>query len=263
LNLVKKVFSFTKNRYDSRMDSPIHHREDVLGRGVYSGTEALQLINFRRQNETSRESISRQTLVRWLRGYEHQDRSGALLRSEPLWHPDYADDDVVEVSFRDLIELRFVRAFRDAGLGLQTIRACFKRAVEEVKDARPFSTQRFRTDGKTIFLEITHDVQEGELIDLRRRQSVFHRLVAPSLRDLEFDAEVVARWFPLGITRKSIVVDPARAFGRPIISDGSVPVEIISEAVKLEGSPEKVAKLYDVPLPAVREAVAFQQQLAA
>jgi uncharacterized protein (DUF433 family) len=245
------------------MDSPVQHREDVLGRGVYSGTEALQLINFRRQNETAHGSVSRQTMVRWLRGYEYQDRSGARHYSDPLWHPDYADDDVVEVSFRDLIELRFVRAFRDAGLGLQTIRACFTRAVEEVKDARPFSTQRFRTDGKTIFLEITHDVREGELIDLRRRQSAFHRLVAPSLRDLEFDADTVARWFPLGITRKSIVVDPAHAFGRPILADGSIPAEIIFDAVRIEGSPEKVAKLYDVPLLAVREAVAFQQQLAA
>jgi uncharacterized protein (DUF433 family) len=245
------------------MDSPVHYREDVLGRGVYSGTEALRLINFRRQNETSHGSVSHQTLVRWLRGYEYQDRSGARHHSEPLWHPDYVDDNVVEVSFRDLIELRFVRAFRDAGLGLKTIRACFERAVEEVDDARPFSTQRFRTDGKTIFLEITHDVREGELIDLRRRQSVFHRLVAPSLRGLEFDADIVARWFPLGTTRKSIVVDPARAFGRPIVTNGSVPTEIISGAVKIEGSAEKVAKLYDIPLVAVRDAVVFQQQLAA
>ena len=244
------------------MDSSVQHREDALGRGVYSGTGALQLINFRRQNETAYRSISRQTVVRWLRGYDYQDRAGAHHYSDPLWRTDYAADDVVEVSFRDLIELQFVKAFRDAGLGLQTTRACFKRAVEEVKDERPFSTQRFRTDGKTIFLEITHDVREGELIDLRRRQGVFHRLVAPSLRDLEFDADVVARWFPLGMTRKSIVVDPTRAFGRPITTDGSVPAEIISEAVKIEGSPEKVAKLYEVPLPAVREAVAFQQQLA-
>jgi uncharacterized protein (DUF433 family) len=257
------VSPLAKNLYDSRMDSPVHHREDVLGRGVYGGTDALQLINFRRQNETSYGSVSCQTVVRWLRGYEYQDRSGARRHSDPLWHPDYANDDGTEVSFRDLIELRFVRAFRDAGLGLQTIRACFKRAVEEVEDERPFSTQRFRTDGKTIFLEITRDVQEGELVDLRHRQSVFHRLVAPSLRDLEFDADVVARWYPLGIARKSIVVDPARAFGRPIVADGTVPAEIISEAVRIEGSPEKVAKLYGVPLLAVREAVAFQQQLAA
>jgi uncharacterized protein (DUF433 family) len=246
------------------MENPVPHGDDVLGRGVYSGADALRLINFRRQSDVPHRSVSRQTVVRWLRGYDYEDGSGARRHSDPLWRPDYAnDDDVIELSFRDLIELRFVRAFRDVGLGLTTIRACFKRAVEEVHDERPFSTQRFRTDGKTIFLEITHDVREGELIDLRHRQGVFHRVVAPSLRDLEFDADVVARWFPLGITRRSIVVDPARAFGRPIVARGSVPAEIISDAVRIEGSAEKVARLYDVSLPAVREAVAFQHQLAA
>ena len=52
------------------------------------------------------------------------------------------------------------------------------------------------------------------MLDLKRRQIAFHRLVEPSLRELEFDAEIVARWFLLG--SKWIVVDPKRAFGRPI-----------------------------------------------
>jgi uncharacterized protein (DUF433 family) len=246
------------------MENPATFREGVLGRGVYGGADALRLINFRRNPETPRRPVSRHTVARWLRGYDYKDRSGGIRHSAPLWRPDYADDDdTIELSFRDLIELRFVKAFRDAGLGLPTIRECFKRAVQEVDDERPFSTRRFRTDGKTIFLEITHDVREGELIDLKRRQRAFHRIVAPSLRDLEFDADVVARWFPLGISRKSVVVDPARAFGRPIVVDGSVPTEILFEAVKIEGSPEKAAKLYEVPLSAVREAVTFQRQLAA
>jgi hypothetical protein len=170
--------------------------EEVLGRGVYGAAEAVRLLNFRRDDAPPAPAISRQTVARWLRGYD--DRvGGERRRSDPLWRPDYADDDgTLELSFRDLIELRFVKAFRDAGLSLPTIRACFKRAVEEVRDERPFSTRRFRTDGKAIFLEITRDV--GELIDLKRRQSVFRTLVAPSLRDLEFDADVVARWHPLG-----------------------------------------------------------------
>jgi uncharacterized protein (DUF433 family) len=65
------------------------------------------------------------------------------------------------------------------------------------------------------------------------------------------------------MSRKTIVVDPARAFGRPIVVEGGVPTEILSEAVEIEGSPEKVAKLYEVPLVAVRDCIAFQRQLAA
>ncbi len=230
---------------------------DALGRGAYGATEALQLINFRRLPAMAPRKITRQTVVRWL---------GAREPTQALWTPDFRpieDDDAFDVSFRDLIELRFVKAFRDAGLSLQTIRECFGRAVDVVHDARPFSTRRFRTDGKTIFFEITDGVREGELVDLKRRQNVFHRIVEPSLHDLEFDADVLARWYPLGMSRKSIVVDPGRSFGRPIVSNGGVPTETILRAIEAEGSPERVARLYELSLGAVRDAVSFEQQLAA
>jgi uncharacterized protein (DUF433 family) len=202
--------------------------------------------------------VSRHTVARWLRGYSH----GAN-RSEPLWKPDYKNEgDLIELSFRDLIELRFVKSFRDLGIGLQTIRDCYRRAVDEVHDDRPFSTQRFRTDGKTIFLDITEKAHDGRMIDLKKRQQVFRTVIEPSLRDLEFDASAVARWYPLGTRHWSIVVDPARSFGRPIVRHG-VPTEILAEAVKLEGSADAVASLYEVPKAEVLAAIEFEQQLAA
>jgi len=240
--------------------------DDALGRGTYGSTEALRLINFQRPDVSraaagERRRVTRITVARWLYGYRHGEAY-----SNPLWRPDYApieDEPALEVSFRDLIELRFVKTFRDLGLSLQTIRECFDRAVDVVHDQRPFSTQRFRTDGKTIFYEIIDGVHEGKLVDLRRRQNVFHRIVEPSLHDLEFEADALARWFPLGRSRETVVVDPARAFGRPIVNNGGVPVETIAQAVKVEGTPERVATLYEMPLAAVRDAVEFQQKLAA
>lgn len=247
------------------MTKPFFRRADdeqMLGRGVYGAAEALRLVNFRRQAGRGNR-LSRQTLSRWLRGYDFVVGEVAH-RSEPLWTPDYVNDDgLLEISFRDLIELRFVKTFRDIGLGLQTIRRCFERAVEAVKDPRPFSTHKFRTDGKSIFLDITDGMHEGELLDLRSRPNVFRTVIAPSLKDLEFDDAELARWFPLGELRRQVVLDPTRSFGRPIVIAGGVPTEILVEAVAVEGSRERVARLYEVPLPAVLDAVDFEQKLAA
>jgi uncharacterized protein (DUF433 family) len=242
------------------MRKPEPKEPDALSRGAYSATEGLRLLNFRRGAAPVRH-VSRNTVARWLRGYDFgPDGEG---HSEPLWRPDYAnDDDLIELSFRDLIELRFVKAFRDIGLALPTIRECYQRAAEEVHDERPFSTQKFRTDGKTIFLEITEGIQEAKLVDLRRRQSVFRTIVEPSLKDLEFDASAVARWYPLGIARKSVIIDPTRAFGRPVATSG-VPTEVLNRAVAVEGSVAKVARLYDVSSADVRDAMAFEKKLAA
>lgn len=240
----------------------VDSKNSALGKGVYSASEALRLLNFHRDAGETRE-LSRSTVQRWLRGYDFKTNDGAG-HSDPLWQPDYpANASELEVSFRDLIELRFVKAFRDAGLSMHAIRQCFEHAVDAVQDARPFSTQRFRTDGKTIFLDITRDVHEGEMLDLRSRQNVFRTVIAPSLKDLEFDADAVARWYPMGVARRDVVIDPARSFGRPIANDAGVPTEILANAVVVEGSEERVARLYEIAVSAVRTAVAFEARLAA
>jgi uncharacterized protein (DUF433 family) len=234
---------------------------DALGRGSYSAVEGLRLLNFSREGILPDHRISRATVVRWLRGYDHgADRKH---HSDPLWQPDYVNDnDQIELSFRDLIELRFVKAFRNLGVGLPTIRDCYRRAAEELSADRPFSTQKFRTDGKTIFLEITEKDHEGRMIDLKKRQQVFRTFIEPSLRDLEFDASTVSRWYPLGMKQRSVLIDPSRSFGRPIVQ-GGVPTEILAEAVEVEGSIDAVAALYEVPKAEIRQALRFEKRLAA
>jgi uncharacterized protein (DUF433 family)/DNA-binding transcriptional MerR regulator len=235
----------------------------ILGKGVYGVSEGVRLLNFQRENTIYAKMVSQKTVSRWLTGYEYSAQ-GEMRHADPLWRPDFQNDDnQIEISFRDLIELRFVKTFRDIGLSLQTIRECFQRAVHETGNERPFSTQKFRTDGRVIFLEITNGVHEGQLIDLKRKQNVFRSIVAPSLHDLQFDAEEVSRWYPLGAHKPSIVIDPARAFGRPMVSDGSVPTETLAQAVIVEGSIEKVSRLYEVPISAVRDALTFEHKLAA
>ncbi len=183
----------------------------------------------------------------------------------PLWTTQHASiEDHLEIGFRDLIELRFVKAFVDAGVGLLAIRNCLEYARECAKDERPFSTRRFQTDGRTIFLESIErageQVAETKLLDLKKKQYVFKQVIERTFKDLDIEDDAVARWRPFH-GKKSIVIDPGRAFGQPIASDFGVPTVALADAVEAEGSVEEVARIFDVTVAVVRDAVQFETDL--
>lgn len=160
------------------------------------------------------------------------------------------------------MELRLVHLFLEQGLSLQAIRRAIEKAVSLLGIERPLSTQRFRTDGRSIFLELAAEMDEPRLFDLKRDQYLFHRMVAPSFQDVDFEAGLPVRWWPL-TERKGVVLDPKRSFGRPILANHGVPVAALADAYKVLGSFRLVSADFDVPEKAVREAVAFQERMAA
>lgn len=225
--------------------------EIPLGVGYYTVPEAARLLR-----------VSARNINRWLGGYTYRAGSGTT-RQPPLWQPELPRTGThIELGFRDLIELRFVVAFLGAGLDLRTIRNCLDHAQECVEDDRPFSTRRFRTDGRTIFLDSLRRSGETELLDLKKRQFTFKSIIEQTFRDLDIEDDAVSRWRPYR-GKASIVIDPARAFGQPIATEFGVPTVALAEAVEAEGSQERVAFLYDVPMSVVRDAVRFEASLRA
>ena len=222
-----------------------------VGIGYYTVPEAARLLQ-----------MHSRTINRWLGGYTYSD-GGNKVTMEPLWTPQLPHlNGHLELGFRDLIELRFVDAFVKAGLGLNTIRCCLDYARECVSDERPFSTRRFRTDGRTIFLDTLTQSGNNELLDLKKNQYVLARVIQSSFKDLDIDSATVTRWRPFK-GKPTIVVDPTRAFGQPIASKSGVPTTALADAVKAEGSIERVSYLFEVPRDIVRDAVSFEKRLAA
>jgi len=225
----------------------------LFGVGSYTPREAARLVG-----------TSPRNIARWMGGYTYR-RADLKTRVPPLWEPQWPQTgDHLEIGFRDLIELRFVKAFLDAGMGLLAIRTCLEYARKCVGDDHPFSTRRFRTDGNTIFLESIGVAAESSsrLLDLKRKQYVFKQVIERTFRDLDIEHDAVARWRPYK-GKQSIVVDPERSFGQPITAATGVPTIALAEAVEAEGSIEKVAALYDVVVSDVRDAVRFESALKA
>jgi uncharacterized protein (DUF433 family) len=222
-----------------------------LGTGFYTVPEAARLIR-----------LPARTISRWLGGYAFTS-GGRPGRMPPLWTPELpANDHHLELGFRDLIELRFVQAFVRENVDLRVIRRCLEAAREAVQDSRPFSTRRFKTDGRTIFLESLKSDGESEVIDLARGQYVIRAVLEQTFRDLDIEGDIVVRWRPFQ-GRDSIVIDPRRAFGQPIAAISGVPTVALAEAVTAEGSTERVARQYEVPVAVVRDAVRFEASLQA
>jgi len=220
-----------------------------FGVGAYSPIEAAKLLR-----------MQPKTLRRWLYGYEYDHGDGEI-HQPPLWAPQYdLERDGALLGFRDLVEARIVDALRRARIGLPTIRLCIDLAKEILGEEHPFSTRAFKTDGRRIFLEITQDVDEPRLIDLKLRQHVFRAFVLPSLSGIEFGEAAAERWW-LNPKRKTIVADPERSFGQPIIASRGVLTSRIAQDVKAEGSVERVAALYEISARAVRDALSFQRGL--
>jgi uncharacterized protein (DUF433 family) len=226
--------------------------DTAFGIGSYSAADAARLL-----------ALPARSIRRWLGGYRIS--AGDHARDvPPLWSPHLpaVSDAAMELSFRDLIELRFVKAFLDAGLPLATIRRCLDFARECVGDAYPFSTRRFQTDGQTIFLDgLAHAGENRSVLDLRRRQFAFRPLIERTFRDLDMEGDVVVRWRPYR-GKATIVLDPDRAFGQPITSDSGVPTAVLADAVEAEGSVERAARLFEVPPAVVEDARAFEASLA-
>jgi uncharacterized protein (DUF433 family) len=231
-----------------------HSRDiDLLGIGLYTATEAARLTG-----------IPAVRLRRWIRGYTYRVGGQQTASSASVWRGQIPGiDGLVELGFLDLIEARFVDAFRRARVPWPVIRLCAERARELIGSDHPFSSRRFRTDGRTIFAESVGEAGEKQLLDLERRQFTFASIIGPSLyAGIEFTGrDMPARWWPLG-PRTPVVIDPARSFGQPIVSDAGIPTSTLADAVAAEGSAAAVSRLYLVPLRSVQAALRFEQRLA-
>lgn len=234
------------------MRTSTHRTNSIpLGIGYYTVPEAARLLGIPPIN-----------IRRWLGGYTYRHAADEV-SMPPLWTPQLPRvDHHIELGFRDLIELRFVDAFIRAGLSLITIRHCLEYARECVDDDRPFSTRRFQTDGRGIFLDSLRDTGENELLDLKKRQYVIKQVVEKSFKDLDIENDAVTRWRPYK-GKKTIVIDPARAFGQPIAATSGVPTATLADSVKAEGSVARVAQLFEIPTSIVRDAIHYEKALLA
>ncbi len=214
---------------------------EIFGAGIYTPRQAARLIG-----------TSPQDVLRWTRG------SGT---TDALWDAHYQFiDDTTELSFKDLIELRVVNAFRRSGVSLQAIRYAIALAENRFNVKHPLSTMDFKTDGKEILMEALE--RDGELVSLskmRPGQKVWTTIISQSLNDLEYEEGESVRWRPHHTPK--VIIDPKRLFGAPVLDDYGIQTSTLFAEYKEFEDLGYISNIYEIPLQVLRQAIKFEMDL--
>ena len=220
---------------------------NLLEAGIYTVAEAAFLVG-----------ASERRVRGWLSGYK--DRNTApIIRNEIGWM-----DERLALSFRNLMEMRFIVFFEREGVRYSRIR----RIMDEVKTItthpHPFSTNIvFRTDGARVVGEIINKASGITIYDPATKNFEIVPLLYKALRDdvrYDFNGEAIF-WTPRPDTAPNVIVHPKFAFGKPIVKASRIPTRALADAAESEGDLEAVADAFERPLAEVREAVRFEAEL--
>lgn len=139
----------------------------------------------------------------------------------------------IGLDFLDLIELRYLKAFIEAGVSWHVLRGVHERAAAMLRVDHPFATKTFLAEGHAILTRIA----EPALLEIVADRRVFSRMVNRYLaggEGLDFDdSNMAARWWPMG-KKRLVVIDPKRSFGQPIVSTEGVPTAVLYKAYLVE-----------------------------
>lgn len=170
------------------------------------------------------------------------------------------------LSFNNLVESFVLASMRRVhGVSMQKVRKALRFIGDRLGIERPLIHARFRTDGVRLF------VQEADrLLDVSSEgQGLLRHVLDASLARIEWGSEVAERLYPwiradLGIAQpKSIVVDPRRGFGQPIIAGTGVQARIVTERHRAGESILALATDYGLELEQIEDAIRCETREAA
>jgi len=198
----------------------------------------------------------------WMEGYAQ--RKGKPEAGPILIRQHAAREGELALGFLDLLEVAFlgriVQAAERQGRALswRAIRAAAITARQKFGSDHPFATRRMHSDGRTIFFEAQKETGDPALYDLVADNFAIYDVLADSfIASVEFEDDMPRRWVPDDRFPR-IIVDPKRAFGRPIETLSGTPAEALFDAWRAEKRDAgKVAAYFGCDAEGVNQAVGF------
>lgn len=220
---------------------------DLARAGIFTAAEAAALLG-----------VSASKIRAWVSGWPGSS-TAPVVENDIGWM-----DNKLAFSFANLMEIRFIAFFENAGVRLPEIRRIMDEVRNEINRPRPFATNLvFKTDGERIVAEVATKSGIKSIYDLKSRNFEMREIVYRSLKDdVVYDPKGDARaWFPRKQIAPNVIIHPSVAFGRPVLKEQWIPTETIADAWQAEESIDMVARLFQIPEARVKEAVSFEQNI--
>jgi uncharacterized protein (DUF433 family) len=201
--------------------------------------------------------VTPNTSRRWLKGY-HFWYSPDERRTMPPITPRSEPTDAV--SFVDLMEVAAIGKLRDKGFSLGRIREINEYCRIYLHKPRPLVTETFKVKGRDIFVEASYGVLLN--VGYEAGMQAWDEVLDPFLDTVEYENELVRRWWPLGKACR-VVVDPDYGFGLPVIEGTGVRTEIIAERARAGDSTEEITYDFGVTPDQIEDALRWEMPDAA
>jgi uncharacterized protein (DUF433 family) len=204
-----------------------------LGDGIYTVADIAAILQ-----------LPAPKVRRWLAAYWNQY----------AWTVDRS----VAVNFQALVEFYVLYHLGEAGINTAEVIRAKTALAEWFKTPFPFAqknvVENIRTDQFRIYLEL-----EGHIVCLDGTKQLNLDFIRQFFLKLDFDnASIALRFWPRG-KEKSIVVDPQRQFGHPVIDKTNIYPETIFGLYQGGETIPFICSAYDLTEKDVNDAIAYCQ----
>jgi uncharacterized protein (DUF433 family) len=214
----------------------------MLGTGIYKISDAARYVG-----------LSPATLRSWFKP------RGDRKRHEPIFTGDYpVIDGDYAISFVNLIEAYVGRAFREKGVGSDTLRRAYVVLQHDMGTPHPFAHAHLSTDGRAIIRKTADLLNGTELTDVISKQRLFKEVEAYLTR-IDYGTDDLASSWRIA---EGVTIDPQHSLGKPVISQIGIATYVLANQLAANNDDaELVADLFGIRPDQVLNAAAFEKDL--
>jgi uncharacterized protein (DUF433 family) len=212
----------------------------TLGKGIFTPSDIAGFLK-----------VKTATVNRWMKTYWDGEFAQKVGHAAS-WKIDGSK----AVDFLTMIEIVVMGSLVDLGAQTREIAKAHNLLSERFNTEYPFATkevlENIRIGGRKVYWE-----EDNMIINLDGSGQINLDFIRKLVKNLDFDtSELAIRYWPIG-KEKSILVDPKRKFGHPVIAGRNIYPETIYNMIRAGDPAEFVAELYGLTIKEIDDVIEY------